>query len=249
MKWISLVPSWTETWIELGFNVIGRTRYCIHPKNKVQNIPIIGGTKDIPFSKIRSLNPDIILIDKEENPKTILELKDFHFFTTHISDIKSIYESLDNLTHDSRISLTDEQSLNIELLKKRWDKVIKRKLNLKIESLPQILKWIHPIDRPIDKVAYIIWKNPFMVITANTYIGHTLKHLGIDIYPSVCKEKYPKINLQDIPEDVLLLFSSEPYDFLKEEDWIQSLNRPAAIVNGESYSWFGIRSLRFLESL
>ncbi len=131
MKWISLVPSWTETWIELGFNVIGRTRYCIHPKNKVQNIPIIGGTKDIPFSKIRSLNPDIILIDKEENPKTILELKDFHFFTTHISDIKSIYESLDNLTHDSRISLTDEQSLNIELLKKRWDKVIKRKLNLK----------------------------------------------------------------------------------------------------------------------
>lgn len=43
---ISMVPSWTETLIYCGIEVVGRTRYCIHPE-EAQKISVVGGTKDI----------------------------------------------------------------------------------------------------------------------------------------------------------------------------------------------------------
>ena len=67
MKWVSLVPSWTETWLELGLNVVGRTRYCIHPIGKTKNIPIVGGTKDLNEAKLAELSDkDFIKLRKAD---------------------------------------------------------------------------------------------------------------------------------------------------------------------------------------
>ena len=76
MKIISLVPSITETLFDLGLTkdeIIGRTKFCIHPENQVNNVAVIGGTKSINIEKIRSLNPDIIIANKEENTKEDVE--------------------------------------------------------------------------------------------------------------------------------------------------------------------------------
>lgn len=69
MRLISLVPSWNETLIECGLNVVGRSRYCIHPEDRVRDIPIVGGTKDIRWDRVREARPDLLVLDREENPE------------------------------------------------------------------------------------------------------------------------------------------------------------------------------------
>ncbi|MBC7556303.1 MAG: cobalamin-binding protein, partial [Chryseobacterium sp.] len=76
MKIISLVPSITKTLFDLGLgnhDLVGRTKFCIHPENFVKNIPIIGGTKNLNIDKIKALKPDLILANKEENVKEQVE--------------------------------------------------------------------------------------------------------------------------------------------------------------------------------
>ena len=76
MNIISLVPSITETLFDFGLTdheVIGRTKFCIHPKELVKNVEIIGGTKNLNISKIKSLSPDLIIANKEENDKAKVE--------------------------------------------------------------------------------------------------------------------------------------------------------------------------------
>ena len=70
MKIISLVPSITETLFDFGLttnDVIGKTKFCIHPSDLVKNVEVIGGTKNLNIEKIRSLKPDLIIANKEEN--------------------------------------------------------------------------------------------------------------------------------------------------------------------------------------
>ena len=61
-KIISLVPSITLLLVNLGLenSIVGRTKFCIHPKEKVNTIPTIGGTKNIDIQKIKLLQPTII---------------------------------------------------------------------------------------------------------------------------------------------------------------------------------------------
>lgn len=60
MKIVSLVPSITEALFDLGLTeheVVGRTKFCIHPAEKVKRVAVVGGTKNIhpeksePFSR------------------------------------------------------------------------------------------------------------------------------------------------------------------------------------------------------
>ena len=76
MRVISLVPSLTLTLAELGLNksqLVGRTPWCIHPESFVQNVPVVGGTKTPNLNKIRNAQPDLVILDREENPKEFYE--------------------------------------------------------------------------------------------------------------------------------------------------------------------------------
>ena len=76
MRVVSLVPSLTQTLFDLGLTideVVGRTPWCIHPREKVEQVMVIGGTKTPNLNKIRSLEPDLIVMDKEENPVKIYQ--------------------------------------------------------------------------------------------------------------------------------------------------------------------------------
>ncbi|WP_262493705.1 helical backbone metal receptor [Epilithonimonas tenax] len=58
MKVISLVPSITETLFDLGLTsdeIIGRTKFCIHPQEFVNDVEIIGGTKNLNIEKNKSV--------------------------------------------------------------------------------------------------------------------------------------------------------------------------------------------------
>ncbi|AZA54073.1 ABC transporter substrate-binding protein [Chryseobacterium sp. G0201] len=223
MKVISLVPSITEALFDLGLTqneVVGRTKFCIHPKEKVKNVAIIGGTKNINIEKIKALQPDIILANKEENIKEQVEalMEDFNVLVTNVETIEDNYYLLKNLG----------------LLFNKEEKA--QQFNLKTYEVLSQAK----IDSPI-KVAYLIWKNPYMTIGSDTFINRILSEIGFEnIFKN--KTRYPVIETEDLAEAEIIMLSSEPFPF--KEKHIDELkefypNKKIMIVDGEAFSWYG----------
>jgi len=247
---VSLVPSWTESLIEWGANVVGRTRFCIHPENKISGIQALGGTKNPDFAKLRALQPDLLIVDKEENTKDILENFDGDI---HVSHVQSLWDMPIEL---QRLAQTFIQKGDLEVAARilkdrdRAEALLNRRPQLDLIHLPGVIKWLRPIAGDIETVLYLIWKDPWMTVSKETYIGSLLGYLGLRNQLPDFDQKYPQLALEPyLNPKTLLLFSSEPFPFLKKEQALMDLPCAMAFVDGESYSWFGIRSLKFLESV
>lgn len=223
MKIVSLVPSITEALFDLGLTgheIVGRTKFCIHPQDKVKDVTIIGGTKNINIDKIKALDPDLILANKEENIKEQVEalMGDFKVIVTNIETIEDNYYLLKNLG---------------KLLKKEERAQL---FNLKIYDILNQAKLQTNI-----KAAYLIWKNPYMTIGSDTFIHRILSEIGFE---NIFKDKtrYPEIKVEDLADADVIMLSSEPFPF--KEKHIEELrafypDKKIMIVDGEAFSWYG----------
>jgi len=223
---ISLVPSHTELLFDLGLHdfVIGRTKFCIHPSPEIRNIPIIGGTKNIQIETIKSLNPDLIIANKEENIQTdVLTLaKDYPVW---ISDIKTLEDSFEMIQEIAALFNVTELG-----------KSIQNRTISKIQSIA---------SKQSMRAAYLIWNEPFMTIGSDTYIHHIMDQLGFEnVFAN--HTRYPEVSIEDIKaaQPELILLSSEPFPF-KEIHKIQFKTifkgTQIEIVDGEVFSWYGSR--------
>ncbi|WP_028890611.1 ABC transporter substrate-binding protein [Tenacibaculum sp. 47A_GOM-205m] len=230
---ISLVPSQTELLIDLGLeeNIVGVTKFCIHPKHLLKTKTIVGGTKNIKIDRIKNLQPDIILCNKEENTKEIVETCQQIAFT-HVSDIFTLTDSLELISLYG--SFFEKQVEAKKMINKLESKIIDFK------------KFIE--NKKSRKVAYFIWRNPWMVAASNTFINHLLELNKFDnVYANA--KRYPEVNIKDIlkkkPE--LILLSSEPFPF-KEKHITEikeyTSNSTPILVDGEYFSWYGSRLLK-----
>ncbi|MEJ7684745.1 MAG: helical backbone metal receptor [Segetibacter sp.] len=72
---VSLVPSQTELLYSLGLDeeVIGITKFCIHPDKWFRSKQHVGGTKTVKKDVVKALQPDLIIANKEENVKEQIE--------------------------------------------------------------------------------------------------------------------------------------------------------------------------------
>ncbi|WP_431608713.1 ABC transporter substrate-binding protein [Chryseobacterium sp. 'Rf worker isolate 10'] len=223
MKIVSLVPSITEALFDLGLTeneVVGRTKFCIHPQDKIKNVAVIGGTKNINIEKIKALQPDLILANKEENVKEQVEalMDDYKVMVTNIDTIEDNYYLLKNL--GKLFGKEDRAQL----------------FNLKIYDILNQAK----LDAPV-KAAYLIWKNPYMTIGSDTFIHRILSEIGFE---NIFKDKtrYPQITTEDLANADVIMLSSEPFPF--KEKHIQELqvfypDKKIMIVDGEAFSWYG----------
>lgn len=240
MRVVSFVPSWTETLIRSGVNVVGRTRFCIHPQDAISRIPVVGGTKDWKWEKVLEAKPDLLILDKEENPKFMAEQKEIKWHASHIT-------SLCDMPLELSVLADTLKSPALESFAKRWEAVCKTSPpRADLTNLPGVLEWGRRPEKAPRQILYMIWKNPWMCVSRETFIGSSLAALGIQV-PSF-DQKYPQVDLTSYePSETLLLLSSEPYPFFKKKKDFLSLEFPYAFVEGESFSWFGIRSLEFFE--
>lgn len=230
---ISLVPSQTELLIDLGLeeNIVGITKFCIHPKHLLKTKTIVGGTKNIKIDRIKTLQPDIILCNKEENTKEIVEACQQIAFT-HVSDIFTLTDSLELIYLYG--SFFEKQVEAKKMINKLESKIIDFK------------KFIE--NKKSRKVAYFIWKNPWMVAASNTFINHLLELNKFEnVYANA--KRYPEVNIKDIhkkkPE--LILLSSEPFPFKEKhisEIKEHTSNSTHILVDGEYFSWYGSRLLK-----
>ena len=231
---VSLVPSQTELLHDLGLedSVVGITKFCIHPIHYKSTKQVVGGTKQINIVKIKALNPDIILCNKEENTKDIVEACEA-ICTTHVSDIFTIVDCIEVIIQYGEIFNKQKEAQEIS-----------DKIDFNLKDFKSFIK-----DKPTIKAAYFIWRNPWMVAGNGTFINHLLALNKFEnIYSNL--ERYPeielnKLRLEDDPEIVLL--SSEPYPF-KEEHALEIVNTSTRIktmfVDGEMFSWYGSRLIK-----
>ena len=231
MRVISLVPSWTETLIEAGVDVVGRARFCIHPEDKIQKIAIVGGTKNIDIEKIKILNPDMVFLDREENTLEISQLLSVHgipWTATHVVDLESCAQELKRMSEVFQFNST--------LLKMSDD-------YLKILNSDFLNLGMNASE--FKKINYVIWKKPWMCVGRNTFIGDVLSRFRIDL--DLKEQKYFEISDADLKKSYCL-FSSEPYPFEKEIEELKKAGFQGQMIDGENFSWFGVRNLKFMNS-
>lgn len=223
MRVISLVPSITESLFDLDLStdeIVGRTKFCIHPKDCVDKVEVIGGTKNLNIDKIQSLKPDLIIANKEENVKEQVEelMKDFNILVTNVETLEDNYYLIKQLGH----IFGKEEKAQFYNLK-----------TYEVFDIPESEKRL--------KAAYLIWKNPYMTVGGDTFISRIMEELGFEnLFKN--EKRYPEIQLEDLKESDLILLSSEPFPF-KEKHIVEiqkvCLNQKIKIVDGEAFSWYG----------
>lgn len=226
---ISLVPSQTELLAHLGLDeeVAGITKFCIHPEHWFRNKPRVGGTKQYDFKKIAALKPDLIIGNKEENDKVQMEQL-MQLYPVWMSDIYGLADALRMISSIGQITQRTTQA---------------EELRLEIRNGFSMLENNHPNTR---RVAYFIWRNPWMVAGQHTFIDEMLNYCSLKNVFANSHSRYPEVTaemLQAANPEVLLL-SSEPYPF--KEAHIAELHAicPHAeikLVDGELFSWYGSR--------
>jgi ABC-type Fe3+-hydroxamate transport system substrate-binding protein len=247
MRVISMVPSLTETLLAAPeeVQVVGRTRFCVHPEPQVQRLPAVGGTKDIDWSKVATLKPDLMIFDQEENPKAFAEQCPVSWISTHVRDARTLAEDLKKLGE----KLSSSKLLSFS---ERWSRVaLAPSASWSFSRIPgEIERLALNPKAEFNKLVYVIWRDPWMAVSAETFIGSTLKALGAESLLPKFAKPYPEFLLEDFDlAKTYFLFSSEPYPFTKKKNDLLSLGLAgASLVDGESYSWFGLRTLRFLEA-
>jgi len=230
---VSLVPSQTELLCDLALEneLVGITKFCVHPYHLKSTKPIIGGTKKVDFDKIKALNPDFILCNKEENSYEFLpELE--KIAPTYFSDVNTIQDSIDLILRLGSIFNRRTESDNLA-----------HKIEFKLANFKQFI-----LDKPRRKVAYFIWANPWMVAANDTYINELLElNKFKNIYAHM--SRYPKIEINKIRQEgdpEVIILSSEPFPF-KDEHALKIgtfTNRSITVFgDGEMFSWPGSRLL------
>ena len=238
---VSLVPSLTELLCDLGLgnHVVGRTGFCVHPRDVVKGIPKVGGTKDVKIERIKELAPTHLILNMDENEKPTAEkLARFipHVIVTHPKgprDNPPLFRLFGAIFH--REAEADA-------------------LCAAFESAWQDLQQAAP-PWPRERVLYLIWKAPWMTISRDTYVSRFLASGGWDTFPENTAARYPRISLDPelVAEVDRVLLSSEPYSF--RERHVEELGRvfPSRvgihIVEGDMLSWYGSRAISGLAYL
>jgi len=235
MKVISLCPSLTELVFDLGRGdtLIGRTKFCVHPHDRVRDVPSMGGTKNPRVERIIALQPDLVLMNEEENRLEDAEslreagvrcLTSLPRTTSDTADmVREIASALDAGTEGERIAHDIET---------RAERVA-----------------VAARDRNPVRYAYLIWHQPLMTLNDDTFVSAMLALPGgVNVFGQL-RDRYPAISEAQLgnAEPDMVLLSSEPFPFAERhaEELANSTGLPREtfrFVDGELLSWHGSRT-------
>ena len=235
---ISLVPSQTELLYDLGLEdeVVGITKFCVHPQEWFRNKKRVGGTKTVHIDIIKALQPDLIIANKEENTKEQVE-ELAALYPTWVSNIQTIDEGLQMICEVGTLVGKAEQAVAI------------------VQEIRRGFSGLKKAAAP-KRVAYFIWRKPWMCAGGDTFISNMIEAIG---WHNVLadRQRYPSIELEELKDMQidLVLLSSEPYSF-KEAHFAEiKAALPGVevmLVDGEMFSWYGSRmrdAVRYVDLL
>jgi ABC-type Fe3+-hydroxamate transport system substrate-binding protein len=233
---VSLVPSITELVCDLGLapRLVGRTGFCVHPRATLKAIPKVGGTKDVDLDALRALRATHVIVNVDENRKeTVDAIAGFvpHVIVTHPlapRDNPVLYDLIGGIFGREREA---------------------EQLRLRFEVAHAAAKIAAAGFAP-QRVLYLIWRDPWMTVSRDTYIARTLALVNWETVPEHATARYPEVALDErtLGGVDLVLASSEPYMF-RERHVAELAAMPAlagkrvALIDGEMTSWYGSRAI------
>lgn len=232
MRLVSLVPSVTETLIDLGLatQLVGITRFCIHPAATVAGLPKVGGTKDPKLDRIRDAAPDVVFMNAEENRK---------------EDAEALAETLRVETSFPR--RVDEVPADLRRIGRVCG--VEAAAEARASALEAALAEVSERTWAPFTFAYLIWRDPWMTLNADTYVSDLLAKVGGRNVYGDDPTRYPATTLSDLAAhapDVILL-PDEPFPFkAPHAEEVQAALPGSAVelVGGDDLCWHGVRSIR-----
>jgi len=228
LRIVSLVPSQTELLVDLGLSdrIVGLTKFCIHPEGFKREKTVIGGTKNVNIDKVRALQPDLIIGNKEENFKADIERLEKEF-PVWMSDIVTLDDTYEFMRLLGELVDVDTSGMISE-----------------IQNNFRQLQSLISLSATKPKVGYVIWNNPVMLAAHGTFINHLMEFLGFENVSS--DNRYPEVDLSKLNGLDYLFLSSEPFPF--KERHLQEFSAllpqtKVILVDGEYFSWYGSRLL------
>ena len=223
---VSLVPSQTELLAALGLDeeVVGLTRFCVHPEGWKRRKRIVGGTKALRLDRIAALRPDLVLANREENERAPVEALAASGVPVYVTDVATVEEALAMVRAVGR--LLDREAPA-------------EALAAEIAAAFAGLDGAAPV-----RAAYLIWRDPWMSVGGDTFISDVMQRAGLaNVFGGL--SRYPAVTpeaMRAAEPDVVLL-SSEPYPFKAAHaaELEATTGVPAVLVDGEIFSWYGSR--------
>lgn len=228
---VCLVPSLTEWLFDLGLEdrVVGITKFCVRPEHWRKQKVVVGGTKKLHLERIFNLSPDLVIANREENDREAVE-QIMQKFPVYTSDVRNFDMAISAL-HDIAFCCGCEElahgllrSIQLRFAQSTWERR--------------------------SSCLYLIWREPLMTISQDTFIHDMLIRSGFDPIPWTTQTRYPEIDREQAmkwyPDFVFL--ASEPYPFEERHRAEIQAWFPAAkivLVDGETFSWYGSRMLFF----
>ena len=239
---VSLVPSITELLFDLGLGpkVVGRTTFCVHPQPEIDAVPRVGGTKTVRLDRLRRLEPTHVVVNVDENRR---------------QDVETIEAFVPNVVVTHPLGPLDNPRLYALL---GFIFGCEGRAGELAGAFHAALEALHGAARrlPPRRVLYLIWKEPWMTISRDTYISRTLGLVNWETVGDDPEARYPEVVLDErlAAETELVLLSSEPYPFKPEHaalvrsapGWSRV---PIALIDAEMVSWYGSRAIAGLEYL
>lgn len=245
MRLVSLCPSITESLAALGAagDLVGVTRYCVHPKDELKDVPRVGGTKNPDLAAIRAAKPDLVFCNAEENRgEDIAALRgEFAVDVSHpraVAEIPALLRHFGTLTGRTRES--ERISLKVEEALERVEEEARQSVSARF------------------RFVYLIWTDPWMTVGPRTYVADLLRRVGgrlsLEESSNTDAHDYPVTSENAIVlsrPDVLIL-PDEPYPFAGKDAafWRQRLPSSCRVVlvEGDDFCWHGVRTLRGLDA-
>jgi ABC-type hemin transport system substrate-binding protein len=241
---VSLVPSHTESLHDLGLGdrVVGRTRFCIHPSPWVDSIPAVGGTKDAKLERILDLKPDLVVADKDENPKALvdaLEAAGVGVLWSEIGTVPEAADFLEELGEECGVPDTGHVAAQATL---------RTLMDVRNEAGGRAI----PVFCPI-------WHGPWMTFDASAYPHAMLDAVGLsNAFGGHAGPRYFEVQADEVATSGArwTLLPTEPFPFHKQRAKVDTSPLGAAgqpgrvrVIDGEALTWFGTRTVRGLREM
>ena len=243
---VSLVPSITELLfdLELGAQVVGRTGFCIHPREALRDVPKVGGTKDVDLDRLRALAPTHVIVNIDENRREqVAAMREFvpHVVVTHPNAPE------DNAALYRLVGALFDRAAPAEALCAALDAELAQCAPLRAQLAP-------------ERVLYLCWREPWMSVASDTYIARTLAAVGWQVLHGpgghAGAARYPQVDLDHaVPQVARVLLSTEPFPFTDRHVAELAARFPRVavqLIDAEMTSWYGSRAiagLRYLRAL
>jgi ABC-type Fe3+-hydroxamate transport system substrate-binding protein len=234
---VSLIPSITETLCALGLAnaLVGITVYCVAPREVVRGKTRIGGEKNPDLDAIRALQPDLVVANIEENVREHVETLRGWGIPVWVTYPRTVAEGLAMIRELGQVTGTGPRA---------------EAILADLEPLYARVRAASARRRPVP-VFYPIWREPWMTISADTYIHDLLSVCGAVNVFADRPTRYPTVTLAEVaarrPEVIVL--PDEPFRFRRShlDDFAPYADVPAVrarrihLVDGKPFSWHGPR--------